>query len=717
MVMRKKTDVHKRPVARSTVSSGALRGHWKWWQRGIDVDKTTAPWEPLVKARMRIVRGVTILTTLLMAYVSDQLITGQHLQLQWRIVYLLLYGAMMFFMVGNFYKILFGAWHARKGAKGNPWHPFNHIREPLVSDRVAVLFPVYHEDVPRVAAGMAACYRSLAQNFPQYLDRFDFHLLSDSRKTGYRIAEMASIYRLRNLLCSHQFYYRTRPVNSNAKLGNITDFFRRHGAEYPYALIMDADSIMDGQAIMDLLMVMVGNPRIGIAQSNPRPVFRETIFGRMQQFAAHLYGSVFSYSMQAMYMGHAIYIGHNAMVRVKPFMQYAILPELKGRKPWGGKPLSHDIVEATALGRAGYEVWFFPEINGSYEEIPANMLGFLIRERRWMIGNLQHVRFWFLRGLQGLHRETLINGVMAYFSAPLWFMFLIISAYSVLHFLGVARISVAGLEMLKVPAILLLASSMVFLFMPRIMSVMLHISSHRVQQYGGKDKLLWSVLIETVFSFFWSPIMMVFISLFFWQWIRGKTVSWGTQDRGDTALSLGEAWHYFGKISLFGFMAWGALLYYVQQTPSAEAAILFSLSSGWVHPYSLMLWYFPVVGGIAMAVWMARWSSFRLDFLKRAKLFMIAEEVAEPSVLTDTRKMVAQFREELPDADNFTATWHFATKNSDFIRCHSPELRDRPKIFERYLKHKDTKFHEKAAWYWLMDRMSYKDLVLESSRG
>lgn len=278
---------------------------------------------------------------------------------------------------------------------------------------------------------------------------------------------------------------------------------------------MDADSVMDGEAIVTLLQGMVGNPRIGILQSNPRPVFRETVFGRMQQFASHLYGSVFSYSMQAMYMGHAIYIGHNAMIRVKPFMRYAILPQLKGKKPWGGKPLSHDIIEAVALGRAGYEVWFLPELSGSYEEIPANMLGFLIRERRWMMGNLQHIRFWFLRGVQGLHRETLINGVMAYFSAPLWFAFLFVSAYGVLHFMGVVRISVVGLKMLKVPAGMLLASSLVFLFLPRMMAVMFHIDSKRATHYGGKDKLLWSVVLETVFSFLWSPIMMIYISLFF----------------------------------------------------------------------------------------------------------------------------------------------------------------------------------------------------------
>ena len=183
--MIKKTWVQKIPKKRLSVSSHALHGRWKAWQIGNKLPNMGAsPWESRVRLRMRLIRFLSVLTTLVLVFLSDQLITGQHLQLQWRIVYLSIYGAMMFFMAGNFYKVLFGAWYARRGPKGNPWHPMNHLEMPTENDRVAVLFPVYHEDVSRVAAGMAACYRSLAENYPAYLPLFDFHLLSDSRKAG-----------------------------------------------------------------------------------------------------------------------------------------------------------------------------------------------------------------------------------------------------------------------------------------------------------------------------------------------------------------------------------------------------------------------------------------------------------------------------------------------------------------------------------------------------
>src|ERR1041384_6934495 len=136
-------------------------------------------------------------------------------------------------------------------------------------------------------------------------------------------------------------------------------------------LLMDADSVMDGAACGALLRMMEGNPHIGILQTNARPVLRQSLFGRMEQFAARLYGSVFSWSLQAMYMGHACYLGHNAMIRLDALIAHCILPRLSGEAPWGGKPLSHDIVESALMARADREVWFLPEIEGSYEEVPA----------------------------------------------------------------------------------------------------------------------------------------------------------------------------------------------------------------------------------------------------------------------------------------------------------------------------------------------------------
>ena len=54
------------------------------------------------------------------------------------------------------------------------------------------------------------------------------------------------------------------------------------------------------------------------------------------------------------------YWGHNAIIRVKAFAEAAGLPELKGRKPFGGHILSHDFVEAALIRRAGWAVNMLP---------------------------------------------------------------------------------------------------------------------------------------------------------------------------------------------------------------------------------------------------------------------------------------------------------------------------------------------------------------------
>src|SRR5206468_9430391 len=45
------------------------------------------------------------------------------------------------------------------------------------------------------------------------------------------------------------------------------------------------------------------------------------------------------------------YWGHNAIIRLRAFAQYAGLPELGGRKPFGGHVLSHDFIEAALMRR------------------------------------------------------------------------------------------------------------------------------------------------------------------------------------------------------------------------------------------------------------------------------------------------------------------------------------------------------------------------------
>ncbi len=46
-------------------------------------------------------------------------------------------------------------------------------------------------------------------------------------------------------------------------------------------------------------------------------------------------------------------------------MQFCDLPQLPGRKPFGGQILSHDFVEAALLLRENWEAWLAYDLEGS----------------------------------------------------------------------------------------------------------------------------------------------------------------------------------------------------------------------------------------------------------------------------------------------------------------------------------------------------------------
>ena len=80
------------------------------------------------------------------------------------------------------------------------------------------------------------------------------------------------------------------------------------------------------------------------------------------------------------------YWGHNALVRIAPFVAHCELPVLAGKPPLGGRILSHDQVEAALMRRGGFEVRVLPVEIGSFEDNPPNAVAFVERDTRWCQG-------------------------------------------------------------------------------------------------------------------------------------------------------------------------------------------------------------------------------------------------------------------------------------------------------------------------------------------
>ncbi|GCD54258.1 glucans biosynthesis glucosyltransferase MdoH [Acetobacter pasteurianus] len=623
-------------------------------------------WPKVVERRRRVTTLVSLALTALMTALSSMMISVQTSSTLLVDILITLMAIMNFFMINVFAKLMIGTWHAIRGAKGNPWHPAHTACNPRSDAKVAILFPVYHEDPHRVVGGMIAVATSLLENVEAAGAHYEFFLLSDSRKPSYRIAELAALEQARQACPKIKFHYRWRTTNENAKLGNVTDFCRRWGKIYDYMLVMDADSIMNGKTIHTLLRMMEGNHRLGILQTNPTPVMRESLFGRMQQFAGGRYGSAFSYALQAMHMGHASYIGHNAMIRTQAFMENCLLPDLPGKKPWGGKPLSHDIIEAALMARAGYEVWFLPDIGGSYEEIPANIIGFMARERRWMQGNLQHTRFLFIDGLKKIHRENFVTGFMGYLSAPIWGIFLLISAPTMVSFIQSGKFSNEDIGKIEVPSIIMLIASIVFMFAPRILALILCIKQKKTASCGGTVKLITSMALETIFTFFFAPLMMAFISKFVWLWAKRKSISWGTQQRDDEALSWSTCIKCFSWTTAIGIVCTIALYAEIQKVPAQSAALLSMASGHLLEPMSLFLWFFPILGGLSGSIIIARFTSRTFPILKKMKIFSIPEEIDPPEEIKNTLIWTKELQLRVPDPENEVECFLYALKDKSF---------------------------------------------------
>ena len=155
--------------------------------------------------------------------------------------------------------------------------------------QVALVMVVRHEVVTRVQAGLRAIYRSLAATGS--MEQYTFFLLSDSTDPAVGAAEEHAVQALTEELgATGRVRYRRRAENHGRKSGNLADFCARWGKRFEYMIVLDADSLLEGATIRELVHRMDRQPRTGILQLPVRPVNGRSLFARIQQFAASLYG-------------------------------------------------------------------------------------------------------------------------------------------------------------------------------------------------------------------------------------------------------------------------------------------------------------------------------------------------------------------------------------------------------------------------------------------
>ncbi len=525
---------------------------------------------------------------------------------------------------------IFGFILRRIGERSRITRLKEYRHQSIAGTSTALIFPIYNENVVRVLEGLRATYESLKRTGE--LERFDFFILSDSTNPDKWIEEERRWSELvRELGALGRIYYRRRTANEGKKSGNVRDFLNSWGRRYRYFVCFDADSMMRGETLVDLVKLMEVHPDVGLIQTVPGLINAESLFGRMQQFANRFYAPIFITGLNFWAQSFGNYWGHNAIIRTEPFMHYCDLPQLPGRKPFGGQILSHDFVEAALMLKENWQVWMAYDLEGSYEEAPQGLIENAKRDRRWCQGNLQHSLLLLAKGLRGVSRMHLLLGIFGYLSGPLWLAFLLTFSFirwtdllSELTVLPVRGFFPYLDLSATAHAFFIFTICMTVIMLPKVLALLdLAFDSERRRAFGGLARTTLSVLGETLFSMLHAPLQMLWHTRFVITLLLGMGVSWGTQNRD----ADGTEWMYalrrhWGHV-LVG-VVWGGLVFWLDE-------ITF-----W--------WFLPVLAGmmvsIPLSVLTSRSSGGR--WAKKAGLFLVPEEVSPPREIVELRVRLAE---------------------------------------------------------------------------
>ncbi len=410
---------------------------------------------------------------------------------------------------------------------------------PLPITRTALLMPLYNEAAEAPFARLAALDASLARLGAS--DAFDVFVLSDSTIDEIAFAERAAFRSLQPRAHSRLFL-RRRTKNLERKAGNISEWVCRFGGAYDFMVILDADSTMAGDTLLRLVDAMERHPGVGLIQTAPTITNASTLFARMSQFGVRMYGRVAAAGLAWWAGSEASYWGHNAIVRTKAFAASSGLPILPGAKPFGGHILSHDVVEAALLRRAGWAVHITAALDGSCEETPPTLLDFIQRDHRWCQGNLQHLRLLGAKGLHPVNRAQLAMGAMAYLSSPLWLTGLVIGLVLQLKYPVDWSSFWYFLRPTFSPFMLTSLLSGLMLIGPKLLGCGLVLSRPGERRaFGGAGAVLKSMALEVLLSAALAPILMVANTRSVLQTVRGRDVGWRPQQRDAAGLQWRDA--------------------------------------------------------------------------------------------------------------------------------------------------------------------------------
>jgi membrane glycosyltransferase len=417
--------------------------------------------------------------------------------------------------------------------------------EPITTS-TAILLCIRNEPPERAARLLAPMLEGLTARGAG--EHFHVYVLSDTNAPAVAAAEDACFAALAESWRGKvALTYRRREDNAGFKAGNIGDFCERWGKDHDFAIMLDADSVMTVDLVLKLVRIMQVDPRLGILQSLVIGMPSASAFARIFQFGMRL--GMRSYTIgSAWWQGDCgPYWGHNAIVRIAPFMTHCHLPVLTEGALVKGHVLSHDQVEAVLMRKAGFSVCVLAEEGSSFEQNPPTLVEFIRRDLRWCQGNMQYWHFVRMPGLKPVSRYQLAFAILMFIGSPAWIGMLLIGSAAV----AAAPTPADFMRFDAGIAALILVLAM--WFAPNIATVVDVLARPQLRHlFGGGLRFTASFAITIVFVILVAPIMWASHTLFLVRLLFGRTVGWGAQARDDHEVPWSLAVRHFWPQTLVG---------------------------------------------------------------------------------------------------------------------------------------------------------------------
>lgn len=513
------------------------------------------------------------------------------------------------------------------GRMRQPQHAQQTGHGPL---NVALLIPIYNEVPWDVFGNATAMMEDLARRDSKHA--YTLFVLSDSSDDATALHEWNAFEALRATAPKGMdIFYRRRIENTDKKVGNLVDWITGWGADYDAMLVLDADSLMTGRAIERLADELAADPDAGLIQSFPQLVGAETVFARIQQFSNVAYGWLLAEGLARWSQHEGNYWGHNAIIRTRAFAATAGLPHVKGLRGDDQLIMSHDFVEASLLRRAGWRVRFLPRVTGSFEETPGTLIDYVLRDRRWCRGNLQHLRLLGTRGLHPVSRFHMFQGAVAYLMSPAWFVLLVFWALlgrdadtNVITYFNETNPLFPNWppEMSHIDSTVFLIIMYAMLLTPKIAgAAIIAANGKAVRVFGGRAAFLSAFMVEVALSVLYAPILMVQQTRAVGRAMLGGSSAWTTQSREGRAYPLRTLIRFHWMETVIGLM------------------LVVGLVAGLIS-----LWLLPIVFSLVMAVPLSALSAVHLGRAPAGLRMDSPNSLREPAIVIRAKRARAILR-------------------------------------------------------------------------